>query len=200
MVFMAASMPLVLLVWDTLNGALGANPVENITHRTGDWGLRLLLTTLAISPLRRLTGWHAVARLRRMLGLFAFFYLCLHFVTYVWLDQFFTWQDIVEDIVQRPYITIGFTSFLLLVPLAITSTDGMMRRLGGRRWRRLHQLVYLAATGGVLHYLWLVKADLRDPLAYALVLLALLALRLPGVAGIRIVKNSVPGRSGAQAR
>jgi sulfoxide reductase heme-binding subunit YedZ len=180
-VFIAALLPLVILVEDGVHDALGANPIETISHRTGDWTLRLLLITLAVTPIRKLTGWQAVGRVRRMLGLFAFFYAVLHFLTYTWLDQALVWQDIVADVIKRPYITVGFASFLLLVPLAATSTQGMIRRLGGRRWRRLHRLAYVASVGGVLHYLWLVKADLREPLFYAAILTLLLILRLPAV-------------------
>lgn len=181
MVFLACLAPLALLLGRGTLDDLGANPVETITHETGLWALRLLLVTLAVTPLRRITGWNELIRLRRMLGLFAFFYACLHLLTYLWLDQDFVLADILEDIVKRPYITVGFSAFLLLVPLAVTSTNAMLRRLGGRRWQRLHQLVYLCAMGGVLHYLWLVKADTRDPLVYLLTLTALLALRLPGI-------------------
>jgi len=179
--FALALVPLALLVARALGDDLGANPVETITHTTGSWGLRLLLVTLAVTPVRRLTGWNEIIRLRRMLGLLAFLYLTLHFLTYAWLDQAWTWADIVEDVAKRPYVTIGFTAFLLLVPLAATSTDGMIRRLGGRRWRQLHRLVYVAALAGCLHYLWLVKADLRNPLLYLGVLAVLLALRHPAV-------------------
>ena len=149
-----------------------------LTHTTGDWGLRLLLLTLAVTPLRRLTGWGWLLRFRRMLGLFAFFYLSLHLVTYLWLDQFFDWAAILEDVAKRPYITAGFAAFLLLVPLALTSTRGMVRRLGWR-WQTLHRLIYPAAALGVLHFFWLTKADLREPLVYASVLALLLALRWP---------------------
>jgi len=195
LVFTAASLPFLALVWDGFNGELGANPVETITRTTGDWALRLLLVTLAVTPLRRLTGWHALTRLRRMLGLFAFFYVALHFATYLVFDQFFSLAGIVDDVVERPYITVGFASFVLLIPLAATSTDAMVRRLGGRRWRRLHRLAYLAAAGGVLHFLWLVKADLREPLVYAAVLALLLASRLPFVS-----RRLAPPRAGRGAR
>lgn len=181
-VFVLALLPLALLVWNALHDALGANPVEAITFETGEWGLRFLLITLCVTPLRRITGWQALARVRRMLGLFAFFYVCLHFLTYVVLDAFFDLAYILEDISDRTYITLGFTSFLLLIPLAMTSTNAMMRRLGGQRWRRLHRLAYVAAGGAVLHFLWLVKADLREPLIYLGILLTLFVLRVPGIA------------------
>ncbi len=177
LVFLACLLPFGWLAWDVAAGNLSANPIEDITHRTGDWTLRLLLVTLAVTPLRRLSGLTALLKLRRMLGLFAFFYACLHFTTYIWLDQQFTVTAIIEDVAERPYITVGFTAFVLLIPLAATSTNAMMRRLG-RRWRRLHQLVYAIAVLGVLHYLWLVKADLREPLIYAAVLALLLGYRV----------------------
>ena len=181
-IFIAALAPLALLVWNLLHDGLGANPVEAITFETGDWGLRFLLITLCVTPLRRITGWQALARIRRMLGLFAFFYICLHFSTYVVLDAFFDLRYILEDITDRTYITLGFTSFLLLIPLAMTSTNAMVRRLGGQRWRRLHRLAYAAAAGGVLHFLWQVKADLREPLIYLGILLLLFLARVPAVA------------------
>jgi len=178
-IFVLALVPLALLVRDALADALGPNPVEAIQLRTGDWALRFLLITLAVTPLRRLTGWNALIRLRRMLGLFAFFYAVLHFANYLWLDLQLDWQGVADDILKRPYITVGFASLVMLVPLAATSTDGMLRRLGGRNWRRLHRLVYPAALLATLHFLWLVKADLREPLIYLGVLVLLLALRLP---------------------
>lgn len=177
LVFLLCLLPLALLLWDGFHDALGANPIETITHRTGDWALRLLLVTLAVTPARRLLGWGWALRLRRMLGLFAFFYASLHFLTWLVLDQFFDWEAILKDIAKRPYITVGFSAYVLLIPLAVTSTKGMMRRLG-RRWVQLHRLVYLIAVLGVLHYLWLVKADYLQPVIYALVLAILLGLRL----------------------
>ncbi len=177
--FLLALLPLALLLVQGATGGLGANPVETVTRTTGDWALRLLLATLAVTPLRRLTGWGELIRLRRMLGLFSFFYASLHLATYVILDLGFNLAWVAEDVVKRPYITIGFGVFLLLLPLALTSNQWSIRRLG-RRWKRLHRLVYPAAAGAVLHYLWLVKADPRTPLIYLGVLLLLLALRLPG--------------------
>ena len=171
--------PLALLAWDGYAGNLGANPIETITRSTGSWTLIFLLVTLSVTPLRRLFGWNDVIKFRRMLGLFAFFYACLHFTTYFWLDQFFDLRAIVKDVVKRPFITVGFTSFVLLVPLAITSTAGMIRRLG-KRWQLLHRLVYVSAIGGVFHFLWLVKADTRRPLTYGSVLALLLGYRLVG--------------------
>jgi len=176
LLFLACLIPFGMLLLGGLQGDLGANPLERVTHVTGDWGLRLLLATLAITPLRRLSGWTRLLRLRRMLGLFAFFYVSLHLLTWVWLDQELVWGNIVADIAKRPYVTVGFAAWLLLVPLAATSTRGMMRRLG-RNWQRLHRLIYVAALLGVLHYIWLVKADLLEPLIYAGLLLVLLAVR-----------------------
>jgi methionine sulfoxide reductase heme-binding subunit len=174
----ALLLPLAQLVWGAFAGTLGANPVEVITRATGEWTLIMLLVTLAVTPLRRLTGMNWLLRLRRMLGLTAFFYGCLHLTTYLWLDQFFDLAAIVKDIYKRPFITAGFAAFVLLIPLALTSTDAMVRRLGARRWLALHRLVYVATAGGVLHYWWLVKADLREPMFYAAVLAALLAARI----------------------
>jgi len=177
-VFLAALLPLVWLVRLGLDDRLGPNPVEALSHATGDWALRFLLITLAVSPLRRLSGWSALLRFRRMLGLFAFFYASLHLLAYLWLDQWFLWAAVVDDLLHRPYILAGMSAFVLLVPLAATSTQGMMRRLGSH-WRKLHRLVYPAALLGVLHYLWQAKVDLLDPVIYAVVLALLLALRLP---------------------
>lgn len=166
-----------MLAWRWFHESLGANPIEAVTHGTGDWTLRLLLVTLAITPLRELSGWEWPARLGRMLGLFVFFYALLHFATYLWLDQFFDIQAILKDIVKRPFIGIGFASFLLLIPLAATSSQAMMRRLGSR-WHSLHRLTYLIAAGGVVHYLWLVKKDITQPLIYGAILGVLGAYRV----------------------
>jgi sulfoxide reductase heme-binding subunit YedZ len=176
--FALCLVPAARLVWLGLHDGLGANPIEFVIRSLGTWTLVLLLTTLAITPLRRLTGLNALIRVRRMLGLFAFFYASLHFLAYVGLDQFFDFRQILADIVKRPYITVGFTSFVLLIPLAVTSTNAMQRRLGGRRWQRLHRLVYAVAVGGVVHYLWLVKKDLTEPVLYVLVLALSLGVRL----------------------
>lgn len=176
--FVACLIPLALLVADTAGNRLGPNPVEDITHRTGDATLYLLLATLSVTPIRRLTGLGAVVQVRRMVGLFAFCYAVLHFSTFVVFDHFFDIATMIEDVLGRPYITVGFTSFVLLVPLAVTSTKGWVKRLGGRRWNGLHRLVYVAAAGGVLHYLWLVKADTRRPVLFGLALVVLLAFRL----------------------
>jgi sulfoxide reductase heme-binding subunit YedZ len=177
LVFATSLLPLVWLAWLAWRDQLGANPVETLSHRTGDWSLRFLLLTLAVTPLRRLTGWNGLQRFRRLLGLFAFFYVSLHFGVYLVFDQFFDWRAIVADIAKRPYITVGFAGWLLLIPLAVTSTGGMMKRLG-RNWQGLHRLIYLIGALGVLHYLWLVKADLSEPLLYAGILALLLSYRL----------------------
>ena len=171
-------LPLLRLLALGVSGGLGANPIEFITRSTGTWTLVGLLVTLSVTPLRRLTGRADLVRFRRMLGLFTFFYACLHFVTYIWLDQFFDPAAIVRDIVKRPFITVGFTAFVLLIPLATTSTHTMMRRLG-RRWQKLHRLIYPIAMLGVTHFLWLVKKDLTEPLIFGAVLALLLVLRLP---------------------
>ena len=180
-VFLAALIPLGVIATAAWSGDLGANPVETLIHHFGDWTLRLMLVTLAVTPVRRLTGWNQAVRLRRMLGLFAFFYAVLHLATYVVLDRSLLLEEIISDLTERPYIMVGFAAFVLLVPLAATSTNAMVRRLGGRRWRRLHRVVYVAAAGGVIHFWWLVKADVREPFIYAAVLALLLALRLPPV-------------------
>jgi sulfoxide reductase heme-binding subunit YedZ len=189
-VFAVCLLPLTRLIVLGFSGGLGANPIEFITRSLGTWTLVGLMVTLSVTPLRRLTGHAELIRYRRMLGLFAFFYACLHFVTYIWLDQFFDPAAIVKDIVKRPFITVGFAAFVLLVPLALTSTHAMMRRLG-RRWQQLHRLVYAIAMLGVIHYLWLVKKDLTDPLVYAVVLTLLLVLRLPWVVhALQAVRSS----------
>jgi sulfoxide reductase heme-binding subunit YedZ len=176
-VFLSALLPAAWLTAGALRGTLGANPLEAVTHGTGDWTLRFLLATLAVTPLRAATGWNRLIRFRRMLGLFAFFYAALHLLAYLWFDKFFDWPAILADIPKRPFITIGFGAFAVLVPLALTSTAGMIRRLGGKRWQALHRLVYLAALGGVVHYWWLVKADVALPKLYGTVLVALLVAR-----------------------
>lgn len=177
LIFLACLIPLGRLVWFAFYGGLGANPIEFVTRSTGTWTLTFLLITLSVTPLRRLTGRNDLIRYRRMLGLFAFFYACLHFTTYIWWDQFFDWAAIVKDVVKRPFITVGFTCFVLLIPLAATSTHAMQRRLK-RRWQQLHRLVYFIAIGGVVHYWWLVKKDITQPVLYGLVLAVLLGFRL----------------------
>lgn len=177
-VFLVALIPFALLVLRAVNNDLGANPIETLNRTTGDWTLRFILIVLAVTPLRRLTGWNALLRFRRMLGLFVFFYACVHFLTWIWIDQSFDVQSIVKDVIKRPFITLGFTCLLLLIPLAVTSTNGMVKRLGARNWQRLHRLVYAIAIGGVIHYWWLVKSDIREPLMYAAILALLLGLRV----------------------
>ena len=180
LIFAASLVPLLLVVADALRGRLGANPIEAILNRFGYWTLVFVLLALVPTPLQRLSGWTWIAPHRRMIGLFAFFYACLHVATYVGIDQFFDWRAIVADVVKRKFITIGMLAFALLVPLALTSTDGSVRRLGFARWKRLHRLVYAAALCGVVHFTWRVKADLREPLLFAAALAALLAVRLIG--------------------
>lgn len=177
-IFLVCLLPLLTLIADGVTGNLTANPIENVTHRTGWWALFLLLITLAITPLRRLFGWNRPVRYRRMLGLFAFFYASLHVAIYFGLDQLLSFEYILEDIAERPFITIGFLAWLLLIPLAVTSTRGWIRRLG-KRWQRLHRLVYLSAALAVVHFLWAVKVDVREPLIFGGVLAILLILRLP---------------------
>jgi sulfoxide reductase heme-binding subunit YedZ len=181
LIFLLCLVPFLLLIWGALTantGGLGANPVEKITHTTGDWILRFLVLTLCITPLRRLTGWNQVIRFRRMLGLFAFFYACLHFAIYAISIASLNLAEIGTDIAKRPYVTVGFTGFVLMIPLAVTSTKKWIARLGGRRWQMLHRLVYVSAIAGVLHYLWLVKADIRFPVRYGIVVGLLLLFRV----------------------
>ena len=178
-VFVLCLVPGLVLLGDTfeITGTLGANPVEEIQDRLGNWGLRFILIALAVTPLRRLTGWNWLQRFRRMLGLFAFFYTLLHFLAWLILDQGVLWSAIVEDIVKRPFITIGFAALLILTAMAATSTNGMRRRLG-KRWQQLHYGAYVVGILGVWHYWWQVKKDIRDPLIYAVILAVLLGLRL----------------------
>lgn len=176
--FIVCLIPLTLMAWDAFNNQLGANPIEKIMRRTGDWTLRFLLITLTITPARQLLNLPWLIKLRRMLGLFAFFYALLHFTNYIWLDQYFDVNEIIKDVIKRKYITVGFVCFLMLIPLAITSTNNMVKRLGGKRWQKLHKSVYVIAIGGVIHYLWLVKKDLSEPLIYAALLAVLLGYRI----------------------
>jgi sulfoxide reductase heme-binding subunit YedZ len=178
LVFLAALVPLGKLVWLGLHDGLGANPIEKITRATGYWTLTFLMITLAATPLRALSGWSWPIRFRRMLGLFAFFYASLHFLTYLVVDQFFDWPAIVKDIAKRPFITVGFPAFLLLIPLAVTSTNKMVQRLGAKRWKQLHRLIYLIASAGVVHFWWLVKKDIAEPIQFAAVLALLLGFRV----------------------
>jgi methionine sulfoxide reductase heme-binding subunit len=177
-VWAACLAPLLRLAWLGRAGGLGANPIEFITLSTGTWTLVFLLATLAITPLRRLSGQSWLTRVRRLIGLFAFFYGVLHFITYVWLDKFFDVQDMIRDVAKRPFITAGFLAFLLLIPLAVTSTSGAIRRMGGRKWQLLHRLIYISGIAAVIHFWWKVKADVRLPAIYAVVLGTLLGLRI----------------------
>ncbi|HSY30793.1 MAG TPA: protein-methionine-sulfoxide reductase heme-binding subunit MsrQ [Verrucomicrobiae bacterium] len=177
-IFLLCLAPLVALGWRALHGELTANPIEFITHATGDWTLRFLIITLCVTPFRKILHLPELIRFRRMVGLFAFFYACLHFTIYIWLDKFFDLSEIWKDIAKRKYITVGFTAFLLLIPLAITSTAGWIRRLGGKRWQQLHRLIYFSATLGVIHYYWLVKSAIIRPLTYGAIVAVLLLWRL----------------------
>lgn len=169
--------PLIFLLGAAYRDALGANPVEKILHETGYWALTILLITLAVTPIRKIAGIHWLARIRRLVGLFAFFYAFLHLASYLVLDQFFDWQNIFKDILKRPYITVGFSAFLLMVPMAVTSTQLMIRRLGGSRWQKIHQMIYLVGLLGVIHFCWLVKKDLRQPVIFALIFSVLMGCR-----------------------
>jgi methionine sulfoxide reductase heme-binding subunit len=187
-VFTLCLIPLCVLLWKFFGphpfdmsgwgSGLGANPIEALEHGFGDWTLRFLLVTLSITPLRKLLRMPSLIKFRRMFGLFAFFYGCAHFTVYLWLDKFFNLHEILVDVAKRKYITVGFTAFVLLIPLALTSTAGWIRRLGGKRWQALHRLIYAAAIAGVIHYIWLVKADIRKPLEYGAVLAVLLGYRI----------------------
>ena len=176
-VFLACLVPLGRLAWKAYNSALGANPIQVITWSTGTWTLVFLMVTLSITPLRKVTRQYWLIQFRRMLGLFAFFYGSLHFLTYIWLDQFFDWQSMTKDVVKRPFITVGFTAFVLMIPLALTSTRWSIRWLG-KKWQLLHRLIYVSAIAGVIHYIWLVKKDVRVPIIYACILGLLLLYRV----------------------
>jgi methionine sulfoxide reductase heme-binding subunit len=191
-VFVACLTPFGMLAWHAYTQNLGANPIEKITHFTGDWTLRFLLITLSITPARRLLGLSNLIKFRRMLGLYAFFYGFLHFLTYIWLDKFFNVHEMIADIAKRKFITIGLTAFTLLIPLAITSTTGWIRRLGGKRWQMLHRLIYVSAICGVIHYLWLVKADIRKPLEYGALLAVLLSYRVVIWILPKFTKRNIP--------
>jgi len=189
LVFIVSLLPLSWLIYALLTDQLGANPIEAVTRDTGLWALRFIMVTLLISPLRKLTGINQFIRFRRMLGLFAFFYASLHMLLYLGLDQFFDLHEIWLDIVKRPFITVGFISFILLIPLTITSTDKMIKRLGGRRWKKLHYLIYLIIVLSCVHFYMLVKQDKTEPLIYLLIAILLLGVRVfsqrrrPQVAG-----------------
>ena len=195
-VFVLCLVPLTRLIWRDLNHELGANPIEFITHTTGDWTLIFLVLTLSITPARKLLRRPELIRFRRMLGLFAFFYGFLHFSTWIGLDKFFDLEEMLHDVRKRPFITAGFTGFVLMIPLAATSTAGWIRRLGGRRWQMLHRLIYASAVAGVVHYYWLVKSDVRKPVFYGTIVALLLAYRL----GNRLLRKADRTRSGSSAR
>lgn len=187
-VFLLCLVPLGLLIWRGVQGNLTANPIEYITHRTGDWTLRFLVITLAITPLRKILRMPQLIRFRRMLGLFAFFYGFLHFSTWIGIDKFFAWSEMWKDVEKRRFITLGFLGFVLMIPLALTSTAASIRRLGGKRWQLLHRLIYVTAIAGVIHYFWLVKSDIHKPLEYAFLVGILLAWRL----GTWLIRRSRP--------
>jgi sulfoxide reductase heme-binding subunit YedZ len=179
-IFLLALVPFVLLLVRGWKNELGANPIETVTHITGIWTIRFLVITLAITPLRKLTGQAILIRFRRMLGLFTFFYASMHFLTYIWLDQYFDWPFIIKDIAEHPYIIVGFTTFLILFSLAVTSPRFMVRKMG-KNWKKLHRLIYPAAFLASFHFLWLVKSDIREPLLYFALFTILMLLRLPSV-------------------
>ncbi len=191
-VFLLCLLPFLWVAWQLYTDRLGANPIDEIADASGEWTLRLLLIALAMTPLKRLSGWGWSIRIRRMLGLFAFFYACLHLMIYLWLDQFFDWQEIFLDVLDRPFITMGMLAFALLIPLVVTSNRVMIKRLG-KSWKKLHRLAYLVPALGVVHYWWLVKADVLEPLIYGLVLLALLAFRVPFIRSGVVTKPVVSG-------
>ena len=177
-VFINSLVPIVLLGWDAARGNLGANPIEFFLRTTGVLSLVFLLVTLTLTPLRKYTGWNSLVKFRRMIGLYAFFYAVLHFITYVGFDRSLSLRGTIEDIWQRPFIAVGMASFFLMVPLALTSTNGMIKRLGGKNWQKLHWLTYPVAIGGVIHFYMIVKSDLTYPLLFGLVLAALLGYRI----------------------
>lgn len=199
LVFLLCLSPLGALGWNAWTQDLTANPIEYITRYTGTWTLRLIAGTLAITPLRRLLRQPDLIRFRRMIGLFAFFYGVLHLITYIWLDKFFEWPEMMKDIVKRPFITAGFASFVLMVPLALTSTRGWIGRLGGKRWQLLHRVIYGSAIAGVIHYFWLVKSDTRLPILYGTLVGILLLFRIAAWAVGR-ARRAKPALSGSAAR
>jgi sulfoxide reductase heme-binding subunit YedZ len=198
-VFALSLTPFLWIAWRTYRGELTANPVEFYQHQTGDWTLRFLVFTLCITPLRKIFSLPELVRFRRMLGLFGFFYVCLHFLTYLGPDQSFSFSGMLKDVAKRPFVTVGFAALVLLIPLAITSTAGWIRRLGGRRWQMLHRAVYASAVLGVIHYYWLVKSDVRKPLFYGGVVAVLLAWRIWWWASKRKVPAAVAQPSPAQS-
>ena len=196
--FVLCLTPVFWLAWRGWHEDLSANPIEFITRYTGDWTLRFLVFTLAITPLRKLLGLPDLIKFRRMIGLFAFFYGVLHFTTYIWLDKFFDLAEMLHDVAKRPFITAGFTAFLLMIPLAVTSTTGWIRRMGGKRWQLLHRLVYLSAIAGAVHYYWLVKSDIRLPVFYGGLVALALTIRIGyWVRAKQVRPSTVSGRAAA---
>ncbi|MBI4427751.1 MAG: sulfoxide reductase heme-binding subunit YedZ [Ignavibacteriales bacterium] len=195
-VFLLCLLPISLLAYDFFTDNLSANPLDDITDTTGTWTLRFIVITLCVTPVRRLTKWAPAGKFRRLLGLYAFFYGSLHFMTYLYFDKFFEWEEILPDIPKRPFITVGFASLVLMIPLALTSTDRITKWMGGKKWNALHRLIYVTAIGGVIHYLWLVKADTSRPLTYGAIVAVLLGYRLwvylaPKIASLRMKQKSV---------
>jgi len=197
--FILALVPLGLLVYGVLTETLSANPLDDITDETGTWTLRFIVITLSITPLRRITGWNQLLQLRRMFGLYAFFYGSLHFFTYLYFDKFFEWSEILVDIPKRPFILLGFTAFSLMIPLAATSTDRITKWMGGKRWQILHRLIYATAICGVIHYLWLVKADTQRPLTYGAIVAVLLLYRVWVWASQRFAKQRQKSKADLEA-
>ena len=196
LVFVLCLAPLLWLGWRAYNQRLTANPIEFITHYTGDWTLRFVILTLFVTPIRKILNWPELIRYRRMLGLYAFFYGCLHFLTYLCIDKFFAWSDILDDIGKRRYITVGFLGFVLMIPLAVTSTASWIRRLGGKRWQLLHRAIYITVIAGVVHYYWSVKSDVRLPIFYGVLAALVLGYRLITMRGRKVsgaAKSPVPG-------
>jgi sulfoxide reductase heme-binding subunit YedZ len=195
--FLLALLPFARLAWGIFADQLGANPLEFITWNTGDWTLYFLCITLAVTPLRRLTGWNWLLRLRRMIGLFAFFYASLHFTTFFWFDHFFDVQEMLKDVAKRPFILVGFTAFVLLIPLAITSTNGMVKRLGGKRWQWLHRLIYVIAPLGILHFWWMKagKHNFEQPIIFGTIVAILLLLRVVWAVQKRARERTLVSRS-----
>lgn len=194
--FITATLPFLRLALFTITDNLGANPIEFITRNTGDWTLYFLCITLSVTPLRRLTKWNWLIKLRRMLGLFAFFYVALHFTTFLWFDHFFDVDEMLKDVIKRPFITIGFIAFLLLIPLAVTSTNGMVKRLGGKRWQWLHRLIYVIAPLGIVHFWWMKagKHDFSQPILFGVIVALLLLMRVYwSVAQKRVQNGQVLG-------
>lgn len=195
-VFVLALLPFCRLVWGGFANQLGANPLEFITWNTGDWTLYFLCMTLAVTPLRRLSGWNWLVRLRRMIGLFAFFYATLHFTTFLWFDHFFDVQEMLQDVSKRPFILVGFTAFVLLIPLAVTSTNGMVKRLGAKRWQWLHRLIYVIAALGILHFWWMKagKHNFEQPIIFGTIVAVLLLLRVMWAVQKRLKERAMVNR------